>query len=217
MRGGTGYRYPAGGVLDHRERGSTSHRSPMVAVRKSQAAIAWPWLRRNSGQAVCSRPGAGSVPCFWQDLPPGRGRHLDAEDGEFTVDTRVHRGFAGSPTPVSSRASPRTRAWTGRPVRGRPGRFGRDASGWRRRMRSRCQRRIVSGETINCNCRRPTLGSGCRRAAKERPVRAGGVCGLPIRGCRTASWWRGGRISMSSSASRIGSSPARANAPDRAR
>jgi hypothetical protein len=39
-----------------------------------------------------------------------------------------------------------------RRVGGRPGRLRRETSAWRRRMRSRCHLRIVSGETTRCSC-----------------------------------------------------------------
>lgn len=60
-----------------------------------------------------------------------------------------------------------------RRVGGRPGRLRRDASA-RRRMRSRCHLRIVSGETIRCSCRSVGVGSRCRSAA--RSARSAVVC-----------------------------------------
>ncbi|TKA01023.1 hypothetical protein FCI23_33480 [Actinacidiphila oryziradicis] len=35
----------------------------VVAVKKSQARIAWVWLRRKAAQLWRSRSGAGSIPC----------------------------------------------------------------------------------------------------------------------------------------------------------
>jgi hypothetical protein len=97
-----------------------------------------------------------------------------------------------------------------RRVGGRPARFGRDALACWRRSRSRCQRRTVSGETIKCSCRSRARGSRWSRAA--RYARSGEVRrGLSVWRCRTASWWRSVRISMSLSVSLMGSSRMKAN------
>jgi TnpA family transposase len=47
-----------------------------------------------------------------------------------------------------------------RRVGGRPGRLRREVAAWRRRMRSRCRLRTMSGKTIRCGFR--SLGPGSR-------------------------------------------------------
>ncbi len=115
-----------------------------------------------------------------------------------------------------SRASRRMRARMLRMVGGRPGRFGRDARPWRLRRRSRCQRRMVSGEMIRWNVRSVGLGMRCGRAARN--ARSGGVRrGLGMWRCRMASWWRRTMISVSLSVLLVGSNRSNANTPVRAR
>jgi hypothetical protein len=83
-----------------------------------------------------------------------------------TVDAAV------APARISL-ARRRTRTRIDRMVRGRPGRFGRDILAWRRRSRSRCQRRIVSGRTSRRSLCRVWSGRRCRSAASD--MRSAGV------------------------------------------
>lgn len=82
---------------------------------------------------------------------------------------------------------------------------GRGPAACRLAIRSRCQRKVVSGETIRCSCLSLGRGSRCRRAA-SRARSAQVRRGLLVSRCRMASWWRRVRISMSLSVSLIGSS-----------
>lgn len=111
-----------------------------------------------------------------------------------------------------SLARRRTRTRTDRMMRGRPGRFGRDILAWRRRSRSRCQRRMVSGRTSRRSLRKIWRGSRCRRAASNA-LSAGLKRTLvsPSWRCSTATWWRNARISMSLSRLLIGSRRTMAN------
>lgn len=83
-------------------------------------------------------------------------------------------------------------------VRGWSGRFGRDALAWRRRSRSRCQRRTVSGRTSSRSLRKAWRGSRCRRAASTAlSVGLNRTLVWPSCHCGTAIWWRNTKISMS--------------------
>src|SRR6185437_126484 len=70
-------------------------------------------------------------------------------------------------------ATRRTRARMLRTVGRLPGRLGQDALAWRRRIRSRGQRRTVSGETIRWSCRRVGRGELVEQGSEERPVGRG--------------------------------------------
>ena len=91
------------------------------------------------GQSVAF--GAGFDVVGFEDLPHGEGRHRDAQAGEFAMGPAVDpvRVLVGM-----RRMSTRML----RTVGGRPGCLGRDLRAWWRRSRVRCQRRMVSGETI---------------------------------------------------------------------
>jgi hypothetical protein len=159
------------------------------------------------GGVVTVRGGLDPVPL--EDLPDGGGCDRDPEAGEFAVDAAVTPG-------VVSRARRSMSAWMERRVGGRPGRFLREILAWCRRIRSRCQRRIVSGETISCKCSSRTRGSLCRSAARNTrsvPVSRG----VSIWRCRMASWWRNAKISMSLSVPLTGSSLITVNTLDTAR
>jgi hypothetical protein len=148
----------------------------VVAVKKSQATMAWAWLR-GPGGVVTVWGGLDPVPL--QDLPDGGGSDRDPEAGEFAVDATVTQGpvFAGQAQHERLDAA----------AGGRPGRLLREIFAWRRRIRSRCQRRIVSGDTISCNFRSRIFGSRCRSAARNTrsvPVNRG----VSIWRCKMASW-----------------------------
>ena len=97
-----------------------------------------------------------------------------------------------------SLARRRTRARMERRVRGRPGRFGRDAAAWCRRSRSRCQRRTVSGRTSSRSRRRSFSGSECSSAARNaRSAGANRTLVPPSCRCSTPIWCRRARISRS--------------------
>ena len=143
-----------------------------------------------------------------QELRPGRTRSAAARDR-----SRHSSGFSMPSTPLPS--------LPGRPARrgsavsppgvfaGQPEDQGPDvpAGGWppilpridlaaqRRRMMSRCQRRIVSGVTSSRSpCRRAFGITASRVASRARSAQSR----FGRRGCRrcsTASWWRRSRIS----------------------
>ena len=108
-----------------------------------------------------------------------------------------------------SRARRRIRTRTDRTVGGRPRRFGAQVAACRRLSRLRCQRRIVSGRTSSRS--RRSLSVGRRWSRPARTTRSVSVnSGLPTWSCRTSSWWRSARISISFPRSRIGSRRRRA-------
>jgi hypothetical protein len=162
---------------------------------------------RGPGEVVAVGRGPDAVGC--EDLPDRGGGDLDSEGGEFAVDSSVSPAGVVVRTTQDEARMPRT-------VGGGPGRVGRDALAWRRRGRSRCQRRIVSGEMIRGSWRSVGLGIVWSRAARN--TRAEGVSrGLSTWRCRTASWWRSARISMSLSVLLLGSNRGSVIMPVRAR
>ena len=158
---------------------------------------------QKDGPGLAVALGCGLDAVGFEDLPHGGGRDLDPQGGQFAVDSPV--------VPAGIFLARRgTRAWMLRTVGGRPGRFGRDAFAWRRRSRSRCQRRTVSGDTIRRSWRSLGRDSRCSRAARN--ARSGRVRrGLSVWRCRMASWWRSVRISMSLSESLRGMRRMRVN------
>jgi hypothetical protein len=60
-----------------------------------------------------------------------------------------------------------------RTVRGRPGRFGRDALAWRRRRRSRCQRRTVSRGDDQAELSQAEAGELMEQRGEEHPIGSG--------------------------------------------
>jgi hypothetical protein len=100
-----------------------------------------------------ARSGAGSIPDSLRIS-----HTVDA--AIFTPRTSNSPWILRYPQPALSFARRRTRAQMERTVRGRPGRFGRDAVAWRRASRSRCQRRTVSGRTCNRSLRSRCLEGG---------------------------------------------------------
>ena len=136
-----------------------------------------------------------------EDLSHGRGGNLQAEDKEFAVDAAV------APARVLLRQAQNQDP----DGAGRPGRFGRDILAWRRRSRSRCQGRIVSGRASGRSLCKVWRGSRCTSAASNA-LSAGLNRTLVSPSCRCskAIWWRNITISMSLSRSVIGSRRSRA-------
>jgi hypothetical protein len=157
-------------------------------VKKSHARIASAWERRNCDQARHVRRGAGSIPAFFRIS-----HTVDA--AIFTPRPASSPWILRYPHSGFSRASRRTSALMFRRVAGRPLLPRMDLAAQRRRTMSRCQRRIVSGVTSSRSPWRRAFGippsrvASRARSAQFRFGRRG------CRRCRTASWWRGIKIS----------------------
>jgi len=111
-----------------------------------------------------------------EDLPHCRRGDLDSEGGEFAVDT------SAAPSRIFADQGRMERT-----VGGRPRRFRCEMCACRCRIRSRCQRRTVSGRTSNCSRRKTVRGKGCSSAARN--ARSAGV---KVTGRRTC-WSRSDR------------------------
>src|SRR6185437_12052784 len=198
----------AGGVLDDCENvESRSGQGADFTEVGSEEGVCLAAQEGGPGQVIAVRRRLDAVDL--EDLPDGGGATLSPKMASSPWILRYPQlGLS------CARRRTRTRMlWT---VGRLPGRLGRDALAWRRRSKSRCQRRTVSGETIRWSCRRVGLGILWSKAARN--ARSGGVSrGLSTRRCRTASWWRSARISMSLSALLIGSNRRSVTMPMRAR
>ncbi len=175
------------GVLDgnqglHRaSAGGQSLGAVRVPISKSQARIPWAWPGRNAAQ-VWRSFGCGLDPVRSQDLPHGRGRDPDTQHGELVVDYSVAPSAILAGQEQNEGLDRAARRWPAGCLR-------REASAWRRRMKSRCHRKIVSGMTIRCNCRNWARGNRWRSVSRK--ARSTGVSrGLSICYCRIVSWWR---------------------------
>lgn len=154
---------------------------------------------RTAGALGC-RVNAGLL----EDLPDGGGGDLDTQHEQFTVDAAVSQvGF--------SRARRRTSRRTDRIVGGRPALRGRERRVCRPAIKSRCQRRTVSGRTSSRTWPSTSRGNECSRAASHARSahvnRTRSPCNCRS---RTMIWCRSARISMSLSRSLIDSSRSRA-------
>lgn len=161
--------------------------------------------RPRSGGCVAAR--IRSV--LLEDLPHCGGGDFDAEGGELAVDATVAPAGVLQGQAQDKGLDRAAGSWAA-------GVLAAEALAWRRRMRSRCQRKMVSGATIRCSCLSLGRGSRCRRAAsRARSVRV--IRGLLVCRCRMAGWWHRARISMSLSVSLIGNSRMTVNTLLRAR
>jgi hypothetical protein len=106
------------------------------------------------------RSGAGSIPASWRIS-----QTVDA--ATFTPSTSSSPCRRQEPQLLFPLAKRSTRTRMHRSVRGRPRRLGREAAAWRRAMRSRCQRRTVSGRTSICSPRSTYMGSRWSSAASN--------------------------------------------------
>ena len=128
--------------------------------KKSQANKASAWKRRKLAQVLDARSGAGSIPASF------RISHT-VEAATFTPRTSSSPWTRLYPQLGFSRTRRSTRTRTERTVGGRPGRFGVDLAACRRAIRSRCQRRIVSGRTSSRSRRNASRGRRCNNAARK--------------------------------------------------
>jgi hypothetical protein len=105
---------------------STNTRAPdrVIVSKKSHAKRASAWERRKPAHVVAERPGAGSI------LASCKISHT-VEGATFTPSTSSSRCTRRYPHVGFSRTRRRTRAWTGRTVRGLPGRLDPDQAACR--------------------------------------------------------------------------------------
>ncbi len=186
----------------------TYNRVPVsvTASKKSAARMASAWERRNPAQLSAVRSGAGSMPASLSIS-----QTVDA--ATLIPRTSSSPWMRRYPHELFSRARRSTSARTDRTVGGRPARLGRGMRAWCVAIRSRCQRRMVSGRTSSRIWRSTVRGS--RWGSAARKARSAGVNRtFWPRSCRSRiiTWWRRARISASLARSLIDSSRSIASA-----
>jgi hypothetical protein len=130
-------------------------------VKKSKASMAAACARRNWAQVGPDRLGVGSTPCRERNGPHARGAKPDADRRQLPMNAPISPGRV-----VLCQSRTRCTVPTGNA--GRPER--RCGNVHRRRTRSRCQRRRVSGWTK----KRPGRTNDSSRLQPASTARSGG-------------------------------------------